>query len=295
MHSIMYKLYTLAFSICLWTTAFSQQASIPSPQSIPSLPLAVSTRQTSVIIFPAAIKSVDRGDGNVLTKTIKEIGNVLKVKAATDSFQYTNMHVFTADGNIYSFEVSYQANPSCLTLDLTGKQQPYTGYARFSSNGLNEAQINAYAELISQFAPVHRRPRSKWKGYTRIEATGTYHSKGILFFQFRLLNASAIPYEVDFTRCYIRDRKRSKRSSVTEKEIIPLYQQHTQGEVAPCEQSVIVLAFDRFTIADNKYFVVELFEKNGDRSLSCKLKGKDILKALSPSLSASATYNPIQP
>lgn len=295
MHSIIHKLYILASAICFSIPAFTQQVPTVPYQSIPALSLEVSTRQTSVIIFPTAIKSIDRGNGNIITKTIKEIGNVLKVKAATDSFQCTNMHVFTADGNIYSFEVSYRISPANPTLDLTGRQQPYSGYGRFSSARLNEAQIESYAELISQFAPVHHRPHSKWKGLTRIESTGIYQSKGILFFQFRLLNASAVPYEIDFARSYVRDKKRPKRSSITEKEITPVHQKYTPSEVAPCHISVILLAFDRFTIADNKYFIVEVFEKNGDRYLSCKLKGRDILRALSPTLSESNIRSLPQP
>lgn len=80
-----------------------------------------------------------------------------------------------------------------------------------------------------------------------------------------------------------------------EKEITSLHQYNTLREVPPCHISVMLLAFDRFTIADNKYFIVEVFEKNGDRYLSCKLKGKDILKAISPTLSEFQMQQPIQP
>ena len=91
MHSIIHKLYILASAICFSIPAFTQQVPTVPYQSIPALSLEVSTRQTSVIIFPTAIKSIDRGNGNIITKTVKEIGNVLKVKAATDSFQCTNI------------------------------------------------------------------------------------------------------------------------------------------------------------------------------------------------------------
>ncbi|MBX2924731.1 MAG: conjugative transposon protein TraN [Chitinophagaceae bacterium] len=265
------------------------------PLTTAPLQLEVSTGQTSVIIFPAAIKSVDRGNGNIITKTVHEIGNVLKVKATTDSMKTTNLHVFTADGNIFSFEVHYRENPAQLTFDLTKQKQSYLVPARFSSERLNESQISSYAEILSHFKPVCHRPSSKWKGRTRIEATGTYYIDGVLFFQFRLLNASSIPYEIDFTRSYIRDRKRSKRTSITEKEIIPLHHYNTRQEIPPCRLSVMLLAFNRFTIADNKHFVVEVFEKNGDRYLSCKLKGKDILKALHPTLSEFQMRRQTQP
>ena len=167
-------------------------------------------------------------------------------------------HVFTADGNIYSFEVSYRISPANLTLDLTGRQQPYSGYGRFSSARLNEAQIESYAELISQFAPVHHRPHSKWKGLARIESTGIYQVRHTVL-QFRLLNASAVPYELTLPDLmYVT--KRPKHSSITKKKSLRFIK-NILHQVAPCHISGILLAFDRFTIADNKYFIVEVFEK----------------------------------
>lgn len=289
------KISTLSMLLCLCITVNAQQMPVVFSRGTASMQLEVSTGQTSVIIFPAMIKSVDRGNGNIITKTVKEIGNVLKVKAATDSIETTNLHVFTTDGNIYAFDVHYNKNPANLTLDLTKQEQSYLAPAHFYSERLNDTQISSYAEILSRFKPVHHHPLSKWKGRARIEATGTYYINGTLFFQFRLLNASPIPYEIDFTRSYIRDRKRSKRSSITEKEIIPVHHYYTRREVAPCRLSVMLLAFDKFTIADNKYFVVEIFEKNGDRYLSCKLKGKDILKALHPTLSEFRMQQLTQP
>jgi hypothetical protein len=40
-----------------------------------------------------------------------------------------------------------------------------------------------------------------------------------------------------------------------------------------------VAAFDKFTISEKKVFMVEFFERNGDRHLQLRLKGKHLLKA----------------
>jgi len=47
------------------------------------------------------------------------VENVLKVKAARKDFPPTNLHVFTADGRVYAFDVSYSPNPPQTTYDLT--------------------------------------------------------------------------------------------------------------------------------------------------------------------------------
>ena len=42
----------------------------------------------------------------------------------------------------------------------------------------------------------------------------------------------------------------------------------------------VVAAFEKFTIADNKLFVTEVYERNGDRRLICKMKGRHLLQVL---------------
>ena len=68
--------------------------------------------------------------------------------------------------------------------------------------------------------------------------------------------------------------------AIQEQEIVPL----SQYPDAPLtvngkSRRTIVMAFKKFTIADNKNLAIELYEKNGDRHLSLNVDGKEILKA----------------
>lgn len=274
---------TCLFFLSLMCSSFLCAQRTPAlPRNIPPMDLPITTDKTSVLLFPAAIESVDRGSGEILTKKVKNINNVLKLKAASDSMKPSNLHVFTKDGQVYSFTVSYSPTPAHMTIDMSNTLPFQDGYTpvEFDMDRLNDEQVTRYAVLIAGLKPLRNSPRSKRIGEARLVVQGVYFINGVLFFQISLVNTAPIPYHLDFTRTYIRDRRTSRRTSIAEKEIYPIYTHVVDSPVTDSIQSTtLVLAFNQFTIADNKHFTIEVFEQNGDRALICKLKGKDILKA----------------
>jgi len=78
----------------------------------------------------------------------------------------------------------------------------------------------------------------------------------------------------------IRDKQRVKRTASQEEELQPLYVYKEHGAItAGKTKQTIVIAFPKFTVADHKNFVIQLFEKSGDRNLSLKIDGNAIAKA----------------
>lgn len=73
----------------------AQQAAI----GIPSRHLEIAFLKTTNIVFPFAIKSVDRGSKDILAQKAGGIENILQLKAAKEDFPETNLTVVTADGN----------------------------------------------------------------------------------------------------------------------------------------------------------------------------------------------------
>lgn len=265
----------------------AQEPSAP-PIMISPMELSITNNETSVLIFPKAIKSVDRGSKDILTKVVKDVSNVLKVKAGSENASPTNLHVFTADGRVYAFALKYNPQPANLTIDLTnGLNTPSNSSpVKFVNDRLNDSEIEQYSELISSMKPIRKRPHSQKKGGSQLSLYGTYLKDGVLFFQLSVTNNSDLPYHIDFVRTYVKDKKKTKRASVTEKEVQPLFEKITsEGVSASGQPFTIVLAFDQFTIADGKYLAIEVFEKNGDRVLTCKLKGKHLLKVREPQFS----------
>ena len=111
----MYKLKFI-IPICL---LFIQAKS--NAQNSVQTPLVLSELKTTSIVFPYAIKAVDRGSRDILAEKVREAENVLKVKASGPGFQGTNLTVITSDGKLYGFEVSYSANPVSTYLDMAGQ------------------------------------------------------------------------------------------------------------------------------------------------------------------------------
>src|SRR4051812_37752723 len=63
-------------------------------------PLNITLNKTTNLIFPYAIKSVDRGSADVLAQKAKGVENILLVKAGKENFSETNLSVITADGKL---------------------------------------------------------------------------------------------------------------------------------------------------------------------------------------------------
>jgi conjugative transposon TraN protein len=243
--------------------------------------LQVGYDKTTILIFPAAISQggIDRGSSGIIAKTVPGVDNILKVKANTKGFTETNLTVITEDGKVYPFTINYSDNPPDAPIDIGKQGQHEKQLASFSGRELNTEQIN---DLCKEVANKEKFLHQKTKSFKiKLQLEGIYIIEDVMFYQFRLKNKSAIDYTINFPRFYIRDRKRVKRTAQQEKEIQPLqiyYKDGTKQTDGKTNQT-IVIAFSKFTIADHKNFVMQLFEKQGDRNLELKIIGDDIIKA----------------
>lgn len=263
-------------ALCASLSARAQQPdSISRTAVLPSYHLDITWHKTTLLIFPAAIQSADRGERYVLAEKVKGVDNILKVKAGQKQFEPSNMHVVTQDGNVYDFNISYADQPAYQTIDL--RKQPPFAAAVFKDVSLNSRQLDDYAGIVTGSYPflkgVHYRKHGMSFGLN-----GIYIKDDVLFFRYNVKNNTAIRYDKSSLRFYIRDKEKAKRTAEQDKEIQPLYVQHT-GTAENDTGENIVVAFPKFTIAENKDFVTELMEQGGDRNLSCKLDQDKLLKA----------------
>lgn len=274
-------LFALFFQLCCSSLSFCQTTT--ADMATTTL-LELSDQRTTTILFPAAIckNGVDRGSALVEARTVDGIANVLKVKAASDTLRNTNLTVYTNDGRVYRFEVTFAAVPYTDFFDFSdlGGEAASSGL-QFHFSRMNDATIARATNQLTSMVPHRSRPRSARRGGIQLRTQGVYISDGVLFFQLLATNGSGIPFELDFARCYQRDRRRSKRTSQMEMEVMPLQASFNNGATVAAHDPhhPLVLAFEKFTIADSKYFMIELFEKNGDRHLVLRIKGTDILGA----------------
>jgi len=226
--------------------------------------LCISTDKTTSLVFPFAIRHVDRGTESVLVQPIKEVPTILLLKAASKDFPETNLSVITDDGSIYSFVVCYEKKPAVWVYHLPINKN---------------ATLATYANAILDNSQTIRGIKDKkWDMLAQIK--GIYIRGDVIYYQLQLVNQSPVDYDIDLLRFYISDKKKSKRTAMQENELKPLYVAGNMTQVKANSNSVIVVALDKFTIPDAKYLAVQVMEKNGGRNLFMKISNSKIMQAI---------------
>lgn len=241
--------------------------------------LSIAYFKTTNIIFPYAIKSVDRGSADLLAQKAKGVQNILQLKAAHCDFTQTNLSVITADGQLHSFIVSYKENPPELNLVIT-ESKPATGKILGLTEGDNQAELVAYAREAGN-------QKKKLKGIKvhkyqmRLQLNGLFIHQDVLYFRIKLVNNSNINYKIGQLRFFIRDQKKSKRTASQQIEIFPLHTEGALGGIKGETEISLVYALAKFTLAHKKYLAIELMEEQGGRHLELELRNNK-MAALSP-------------
>ena len=275
--------------------------------------LEVSCNKTCMLVFPAAIKSADRGANYLLAARVAGVDNVLKVKAGKPDFLPTSLTVITADGRVYAFEVGYVASPRSLVLDLTGRaavgdpdgavsdfsgtvdfgddvhmssatvlgskgagEMPGLGAAPLMGAAMNMAVLDSCATRIASTPGFIKGVGSHRYGI-RFSVEGIYIKRDMLFFSCRLQNSTSIPFRMGSLGLFMRDLNRTKRTAVQDNELPATFIKRW-GSPEATDGQIIVVAVPRFTLSDNKYLAIELMEEAGDRALLLKLKERKLRK-----------------
>lgn len=253
--------------------AFSQNVEL---FVIEPFPLEITYHKTVNLIFPFAIKGVDRGSRDVLAQKAKGIENILQVKAARKGFVQTNLTVVTSDGKLYSFVVTYTDEPLQLNIELIPDKNKPSSPALFPQS--NQAVIQHSSALaLSDKNKLHRiRDRSD---KARFALSGLFIREDVIFYRLQLENSSNIAYDIENLRFFIRDKKRVKRAAVQEREIMPIYIHQDTTAVGANSFHVFVFALDKFTIPDQKQLTIQLMEKNGGRHMELQVQNRAIVRA----------------
>ncbi|AGA78193.1 conjugative transposon protein TraN [Echinicola vietnamensis] len=271
----MKKLYVSLVFSCLVGLAFGQ---VRPEAVLTPYPVEVGWDQTTVLIFPAKIKSADRGNGNVLAQKDAYAANVLKLKAGKRGFSESNLHVVTEDGKIYPFTVHYNPKPDKLTIDIGKQQQMEAAVAVLENTDIGREQLDRLSGKVFQEKGFLY--RSDKNGKVKLRLKGIYSHREVLFFLFELKNRSRIACPIQQWRFVIQDRKQVKRTAERQVNLTPLHMQYEKPKgIEGKGENRLVVAFSQFTIADAKKMVIRLFEENGDRNPVLSVKGKHLLKA----------------
>jgi conjugative transposon TraN protein len=247
-------------------------------QTLPSYQLSITTSKTTSLIFPFTIRHVDRGTKDVLVEQIKEAENILLVKAAKPHFVQTNLTIITSDGQLYSFNVTYDSLPGLLVYRFPSHSGVSANEVKFKDRAMNAAELERTSKKILSYKKTISGIRdNEWNIVAKVN--GIYVKDNVMFFQLVVENLSAIDYDIDFIRFYLRDNKMSKRTATQEQELQPVYIVGNTSKVKANNKTVIVFAFEKFTIPDAKSFLIEIAERNRGRQLLLKVKNSKIMRA----------------
>lgn len=221
--------------------------------------------KTTSIVFPYAIKSIDKGSSDVLVQKANGVENILLVKAAKQYFFQTNLTIITSDARLYVFVLNYDED--CP--DLSIKAENAVAASKdilFSLENENQKKIEQLASLaLSKKKKTSGIRKSKFQ--IKMEVNGIFIHQDVLYLRIVFENKSKINYDIDQFRFFIRDQRKSKRTASQEIEILPLYTT-SSSTVIPFKSEVIkVYALEKFTIPENKYLTLQMIEKSGGRHL----------------------------
>ena len=271
------------FIAMMGIASFSQSiGDLPATTIIIHYRLSIGYNTTTILIFPSAVQQVDRGERDLMAQKQAGVENVLKVKAARKDFQPTNLHVFTADGHVYAFDIEYVPNPLQTTYDLT--RLTTTDSAESNSKGLivlsgkpfdTQKIANDIAKIKNE-KPFFSHRNRKFQMELRLQTI--YRSDNILFIGFKIINRSNLPYDVDFAQLYIQDKRQLKRASTQQREITPIYRDSIS--CIPGKSAVEwVVAIPRLTVPEHRQFALEIYEKNGGRHIRLEVANRQLFKA----------------
>lgn len=256
---------------------------------IPPYGLEVTFEKTVHVIFPVAIRYVDLGSNNIIAGKAGSSENVLRIKSAVRSFETeTNMAVITEEGSYYTFNIKYADEPEKLNIEM--KDFMHDGIATNRPN--NSMEI--YLKELGSESPriVYLINRSIYQNDKRIVKhigskrfgiqyllKGIYSHNGLLYLHTQIKNSTNVPFDIDFIRFKIVDKKMVKQTAVQETVIYPLRAYNFISLVGGNQTERTVFTIDKITIPNDKHLVIELFEKNGGRNQTFVIENDDLIRA----------------
>ncbi|WP_026626762.1 conjugative transposon protein TraN [Dysgonomonas capnocytophagoides] len=256
---------------------------------IPPYGLEVTFEKTVHVIFPAPIRYVDLGSSNIIAGKAGSSENVLRIKAAIRGFETeTNMAVITEEGSYYTFNIKYADEPEKLNIEM--KDFMHDGIATNRPNN----SMEVYLEELGSESPriVYLINRSIYQNDKRIVKhigskrfgiqyllKGIYSHNGLLYLHTQIKNSTNVPFDIDFIRFKIVDKKMVKQTAVQETVIYPLRAYNFVSQVEANRTERTVFTIDKITIPNDKQLVIELFEKNGGRNQTFVIENDDLIWA----------------
>ncbi|MEK6451716.1 MULTISPECIES: conjugative transposon protein TraN [unclassified Myroides] len=242
--------------------------------------IELTQNKTTHILFPSSIEYVDLGSSEIIANKVEATSNVLRLKTVKEDISPTNFTVITNDGKYYSFNASYNEEPTQLSYDLTkfekqnSKQQSEVLFKDLGTTSPSLADL--FMKAIIKKNKKELNIKSKTYG-VEARLKSIYTQDGKLYFHLSINNKSNLPYEVDYVSFKIKDKRTSKRTTVQEVTLKPIRSYSDFHIISSQNKQDNVFMLDQFTLSDKQILLIEVNEKNGVRNQILKVKSSDVL------------------
>lgn len=231
--------------------------------------VAVNMSNTTQMFFPNDI--IYCRQGNEETFGIEYYNNMLTVSTTFESYPTSNLFVVDKEKNCYEITLHNDTASSYIYNFDDGR--------RFIAH----VDVNTI-EMDNLIGQLHKKKRNIFsvgtiKNRFEMSLANLYVYDDYIFFVFDIKNFSNIDYDVDFLQCYLHDEKKTKRTVQQDVPYDPVDQKDFTNSIKGKSENRFVLAFRKFTIPDDKVFVIEMFEKNGGRHMQLSIENVYILGA----------------
>lgn len=227
------------------------------------------------IVFPNGIKYIDIGELTITANVAKNTRNILRVKANEENKLGTNISVVTDDDKFYTYNAYFTPNP-VTSFYASGTVEQKEEQVLLKDNDFTDSYRKKISENISEYKRHIYSLGEKRHGIV-FSVLNIFIHENFLFFRCEVNNTSSIPYNIEYTKFTIIDRKKAKLTATQQLEQPPIYVEGYNNTVFPKSKNVFTLGFETFTIPDEKYLRIELNEKNGGRHIHFHISNKDII------------------
>lgn len=235
--------------------------------------IRVNGRNDVHLVFPEQISYVDFGSDKIEVANAGDLLNLLRVKTVEPFDFESNITVRTIGNNYFCFNVNYDESAVRYSFSLQGKREILLDKTELTDDS---------RRIIGE--RVKGRGRNLWgMGVKRNKIDFSLHNIFIrdnkLILKMDISNESNLTWDIDYLKFYIVDKKTGKKTASQEQEVIPLFIEDYKPFIAGKKSLRMIVCFEKFTIPDDKYFIIEMNEKDGGRHISYKLGNKAIIDA----------------
>jgi len=242
--------------------------------------LYISDVNTTHLIFKENIKYIDIGSPYFIADTVQPI---VKLKHIGEGFDLgevstkSNLTVITKDGTFYSIPLRYRRDTNIHSYRMGNSKENINSIK--SNYTEKRKKIDEIDKLCTDFSLVKSNIiLTKKRDNLRLKVSGIFYKDDHIAIRLDIKNDATIDLDVDNILIRLKLNKRVTSDYI--------YQERIISPIKICDKNYLIkggdtermtLIFKKFTPNDNEKLFIDVFEKNGGRSVTIAIPRKKLL------------------